>query len=122
MNTQQNKPFPPFGRQFSKMRQSGKIPARMVIVVFDWKLARVWPRVVIPDDISYEGLNFDYLAGLPVEIAYRDKDAHKIDVVSQDILSVKPCYLSILGLDLLDTDEARTLLKPYEDYKLRRAA
>jgi len=113
---------PPFSERFIKMREAGNIPSRMVMVVFDWKLARLWPRIVIPDDTPYEGLNFDYLAGLPVEIAYRAQDAHKVNVVSQDILAVNPSFLSTLGLDLLDTNEARTLLKPYEDYKLRRAA
>ena len=70
----QYKSFPPFGKQILKMRQAGNIPARMIMVVFAWKLARKWPRIVIPDDISYEGLNFDYLAGLPVSIAYRRSD------------------------------------------------
>jgi hypothetical protein len=106
------RPFPPFGKQFARMRQDGEIPARMIMVVFDWKLGRKLPRIVIPDDTPYEGLNFDYLAGLPVEIAYRAQDAHKVNVVSQDILAVKPSFLSTLGLDLLDTNEARTLLKP----------
>ena len=108
-----NKPYPPFGKQFQKMRQVGNIPARMIMVVFPWKLAKRWPRIVIPDDISYKGLNFDYLAGLPVEIAYKVQDAHKVNIISQDILAVNPSFLSILELDLLDTNEARTLLKPY---------
>jgi hypothetical protein len=90
-----------------------KAPAQMVRIVFDWKLAIKCSRIVIPDDISYEGLNFDYLSGLPVSIAYRNKDSHKIDTVSQDILKVNPCYLSVLALDLLDTNEALTLIKPY---------
>ncbi len=108
----QYKPFPPYGKQFARMRQGGIIPARMVMVVFTWGLAKKWPRIVIPGDMPYEGLNFDYLAGLPVEIAYRSQDAHKVNAVSQDILAVKPSFLSTLGLDLLDTNEARTLLKP----------
>ena len=108
------KPYPPFGKQFLKMRQAGNIPAGIIYVVFEWKLARICARIVIPDDISHEGLNFDYLTGLPVTIAYRNKDSRKVHAISQDILSVNPSYLSILALDLLDTNEARTLLKPYE--------
>ena len=120
--TRKYKRFPPYGKKLMSLRIAGKIPRRMVVVVFDWKLAKVWPRIVIPDDMSYEGLNFDYLSGLPVEIAYRSKDAHKVDTVAQEISSVNPCFLSILALDLLDTNEARTLIIPCEDYKLRRAA
>jgi len=116
------KRFPPYGKKLMLLRRSGNIPRRMVVVVFDWKLARAWPRIVIPDDMSYEGLNFDYLSGLPIEIAYRSKDAHKVNTVAQEISSINPCFLSILALDLLDTNEARTLIIPCEDYKLRRAA
>jgi hypothetical protein len=104
--------LPAYAKQILKMRQDGNIPSRMVIIVFDWKLARAWPRLVIPDDVDYQNLNFNYLAGLAVEIAYRNKDAHKVPVVSQDILAVNPSFLSILGLDLLDTNEARAILKP----------
>jgi len=120
--TRKYKRFPPYGKKLMSLRIAGKIPRRMVVVVFDWKLARAWPRIVIPDDMSYEGLNFDYLSGLPVEIAYRSKDAYKVNTVAQAILAVNPCFLSILALDLLDTNKARTLITPCEDYKLRRAA
>ncbi len=108
---------PPYGKQLMEMRQDGEIPKFMVYVVFSWELARKSPRIVIPDDLSHEGLDFDYLAGLPVQIAYHNKDSHKVDVVSQDILAVNPCFLAILALDLLDTGEARTILKPYEARK-----
>ncbi len=64
------------------LRLAGKIPKRMVVVVFDWELARAWPRIVIPDDIAYEELNFDYLSGIPVEIAYYSKDAYKMVLTS----------------------------------------
>lgn len=77
--TRKYKRFPPYGKKLMSLRIAGKIPRRMVVVVFDWKLARAWPRIVIPDDMSYEGLNFDYLSGLPVEIAHRSKDTHKVE-------------------------------------------
>ena len=120
--TRKYKRFPPYGKKLMSLRIAGEIPRRMVVVVFDWKLARAWPRIVIPDDMPYEGLNFDYLSGLPVEIAYRSKDAYKVNTVAQAILAVNPCFLSILALDLLGTNEARKLIIPCEDYKLRRAA
>ncbi|MEO9061146.1 MAG: hypothetical protein ABI270_03775, partial [Nitrosospira sp.] len=65
------KRFPPYGKQLMQLRQSGKIPARTVMVTFDWKLARAYPRIVISDDTPAAKLNFDYLAGLPVEVVYR---------------------------------------------------
>ena len=110
--TKDHKRYPPYGRKILQQRQAGNIPGNIIYVVFDWMLARKCTRIVIPDVMPYEGLNFYYLAGLPVTIAYRNKDAHKINTISQDILAVNPCYLAILALDL--DKNASVLVKPYE--------
>lgn len=111
--------FPAYGKKLMELRHAGKVPSRKIIVTFEWKIAQTYPRIVISDYTSIKNLNFNCLAGLPVEIVYHNKDAHKIDAVAQEILTVNPCYLSILALDLIDTGEARTLLIPCEEYKLQ---
>lgn len=106
--------FPAYGKKIMKLRQSGKIPSQIIMVVFDWEIAKSYPRIVIPDEVPIEKLEFTYLTGLPVQIVYYDKDAHRIDVVVQAILKVNPCFIATFGLDLLDTEKARMLIKPYE--------
>ena len=32
-----------------ELRHSGRAPSRMIIVTFEWKLARAYPRIVTPD-------------------------------------------------------------------------
>ena len=92
------------------MRLARNIPKRIVYVIFDWNLAKAYPRIVIPNDISPEKLNFSYLAGLPVQVVYQSKDAHRIDSVVKEILKVKPSWLATFGLDLLDTGTARQII------------
>ena len=50
------KRLPAYGKQLTAMRRAGKIPARMVIVTFDWELARAYPRIVIADLIGGRGV------------------------------------------------------------------
>ena len=109
------KKFPPFGRMLFELRQTGKIPAQIVMIVFDWKLAQTYPRIVLPNNIPPEALRFDYLARLPVQIVYREKDAHRVNSVVQEILKVDPTFLAIFALDLVDDGMATTLIKPYEE-------
>jgi len=118
----QYKRFPAFGKQLMSLRRTGKIPARMVMVVFNWKLARTYPRLVIPNDIVPEELDFSYLAGLPVQIVYCDEDAHKVDAVVQAISKVNPCFLSTFGLDLVDSGESRVIINPFEEIQVQRVA
>ena len=116
------KRFPPYGKKLMELRRSGKIPARTVMVTFDWKLARAYPRVVIADQTPAARLNFDYLAGLPVEVVYRGNDAHRVSGVVDAILQVNPAFLATFALDLVDTGDAVTLIKPYQITQIAEAA
>ena len=107
------KQFPAYGKQLMAMRRSGNVPARMVIVTFDWKLARVYPRIVITEDTCPTELNFNYLAGLPVQIVYRSKDAHKIHAVVEEVLKVNPCFLATFAIDRAGETGARMLIIPF---------
>lgn len=106
------KRLPPYGKQLMAIRQAGKAPVRMVIVAFDWDLARAYPRIIIPNDLTPAEIEFRFLAGLPVQITYRGKDAHRVDAVAQEIVKVNPCFLAIFALDLAGTGDAWAILKP----------
>ncbi len=117
------KRFPAYGKQLMETRLSGKVPSKMVMVVFDWELAKAYPSIVVPNGILPKELNFNYLAGLPVEIIYRDIDAHRVDELTETILKVNPCFLATFGLDLIDTNSTvRVIIKPYQKNLAKAAA
>ncbi len=109
------KQYPAFGKKIMLQRKSGKVPARIVMVVFDWKVGRAYPRIIITEEANTEALEFCYLSGIPVQIVYCSQDAGRVDAVAQAILRVSPSFLSIFALDLVDTGEATTIIKPLQD-------
>jgi hypothetical protein len=109
-----HKTFPPYGKKLMKLRNQGKIPDKLLMVVFDWMLARAYPRVVITEEAKPENMEFKYLAGLPVQIVFTEKEAHRVDGFAQEILKVHPSFLSTFGLHLLDVG-ATTIIKPLEE-------
>lgn len=108
------KRIPAYGKQFLSMRQSCKVPARRVMVTFDWDLAKAYPRIVIVGDTPVDEFNFSYLAGLPVQIVYRRKDAHRVSSVVGEIMKVNPSFLATFALDLVGICDVATIIKPYE--------
>jgi len=93
------------------------------MVVFDWKLARAWPRIVITADMRVSELNFIFLAGLPVQVVYRSEDAHRVNTIVELILKANPCFLATFCLDLIDTGcNARTLIRSYQEGLVREVA
>jgi hypothetical protein len=107
------KRLPPYGKQLMTIREAGKAPARMVIVAFDWDLGKAYPRIIIPNDLTPAEIEFRFLAGLPVQITYRNKDAHRVDAVAQEVAKVNPCFLATFALDLAGTGDAWAILKLY---------
>lgn len=82
-------------------------------MAFDWDLAHAYPRTIIPNDLVPTETEFRFLAGLSVQITYRNKDAHRVDAVAQEIAKVNPCFLATFALDLAGTGDAWAILKPY---------
>ena len=107
------KHFPAYGRRLLQLRQQGRIPNKLLMVVFNWMIARAYPRIVIPNNTQLAELEFSYLAGLPVQIIH-SKDACRADAVAREILKVNPCFLATFDLGLVETGKARLLIKPYE--------
>ena len=106
------KKFPAYGKKLMQLRNQGKIPNKLLMVVFDWMLARAYPRIVIEATLPKE-TEFEYLAGIPVQIIFRQKDEYRVDGIAQEIIKVNPSFLSTFGLDLLDVG-ATTILKPLQ--------
>jgi hypothetical protein len=114
--------LPAYGKQFMSMRKSGRAPSLRIMAVFDWDLAKAYPRIVIADDTPATELNLSFLAGLPVQLVYRRKDAHRVSALIDAILEVNPSCLSAFAIDLVDTGDAATLIKPYQSIQLAEAA
>ncbi len=116
------KRLPPYGKKFMAIREAGKVPSKTVMVSFDWDLAKAYPRIIIPADVTPAKVEFRFLAGLPVQIIYRGKDAHRVDSVIQEILKVNPSLLATFALDLAGFAPALTLIKAYEGVEIAEAA
>ena len=107
------KRFPAYGKQLMAMRRAGQIPASIVIVTFDWKLARVYPRIVITDEAVPAELNFSCLSGLSIQIVYNAADAHRVPAIVEEILKVNPCFLATFAIDRAGETGARMLIIPF---------
>ena len=110
--------LPAYGKKITDLRKSGKVPFQIVQVVFDWKLAQSYPRLVITETCQVDELNFNCLAGLPVQIAYRAHDAHRVSEVVEAILKVRPSFLSTFAVDRAGEDGARALIIPFVQMKV----
>lgn len=82
------------------LRQSGQMPRNGVYVVFDWKLAAAFPRVVITDEVPFDNLELRYLAGLDVTLAYRENHVGKVLELAQEILRVNPRIFNAFAADI----------------------
>lgn len=92
--------FPAFGKQLMQQRLAGQVPRNSVVVAFEWNLGRIFTRIVITDAVSPDTLELRYLAGLDVQIVYRDKDASRVIELAQAILRVNPRTLLAFGIDI----------------------
>ena len=113
--TRKYKRFPAYGKKLMSLRLSGKVPTRIIMVVFDSKNGHAYPRIIIDDNTPPEFLEFSYLSGIPVQIVYCNQDAGRVDAVVQAILKANPIFLSTFNLDLADVGKATTIIKPLKN-------
>lgn len=104
-HTRYFKRFPAFGHQLDELRKQGLIPAKRIIVAFDWSIGKLFPRIIITDDAPVTGLKFNYLAGLHVQIAYSDRNAAILPELVNEILTVKPATLSVFNISAVTRGE-----------------
>lgn len=91
--------FPPFAKRLNDLRRTGKIPAKRIIVATDWSLGKgLFPRIIVTQEQPAASLQFNYLAGLHVQIVCHDRDAAILPDLVAEILSVQPTTLSIFDM------------------------
>lgn len=94
------KRFPAYGKQLMEQRLAGQVPRNGVYVVFDWKLAGAFPRIVLADNVPFDNLELRYLAGLDLTIAYRSAHASLVPALAREVLKVNPRILNEFAIDL----------------------
>ncbi|GKS70223.1 hypothetical protein W03_22270 [Nitrosomonas sp. PY1] len=110
------KRYPPYGKQLDELRRKGLVPNQRIMVTTDWGLGKIFPRIVIPNDVAIENLNFNYLAGLGVQIIHHDSEADLVRALIDEILKVKPRCLVLFNYDLAKQENrdqsAFTVIQP----------
>lgn len=76
------------------MRDKGLVPSSDVIITFNWKIGRLFTRIVIPANKPIKSLYFNYLTGLSVMIAHSFNDAHMLPDLINEVLQVNPRILA----------------------------
>jgi len=94
-----SKRYPAYGKRLMEMRLAGQFPSQ-VFVVFEWDIARYFPRIVVAEKVPINDLELRYLAGLDVTLAYRDRDASRVLELAQAVLSVNPHIVNCLAMDI----------------------
>jgi len=92
------KRFPAYGKQLDDLRKQNLIPAQRVIVAFDWSIGKLYPRIIVKPDAPVSNLQFRYLAGLHVQIAYYDHDAIIMSALVDEILRIHPASLAVFNM------------------------
>lgn len=95
--------LPAYGKQLMAQRQSGQVPRNGVYIVFDWNLARAFPRIIITHDLPIDDLDLRCLAGLDCTLAYRAKDASRVPELSAAIVKAQPRILNTFAVDIPQT-------------------
>ena len=105
--------MPAYGRTLHGLRMSGHVPAcyTSVIALDDWKLGKVFPRVVVSDDTDPAELDLSMLAGLDVTVAWHPTmtSIDRRDETIREVLKVNPASLRAIDLD--NTDEPTLWIK-----------
>lgn len=93
--------LPAYAKKIIELRKLGRVPANRVIISFDWKIGRIYPRIVITNKYPIQDFEFSFLAGLPVEISYEEKDAYRITELAHEVLKANPVWLATFALHLV---------------------
>jgi hypothetical protein len=95
--------YPAYGKRLMLTRLDGEVPNNSVVVSFDRDIGKLFPRIVIYEDISADAIELRYLAGLDVIIAYHDEHASRVLGLARAILKVKPRILQAFAIDIPTT-------------------
>ncbi len=101
--------FPAYGRQILEARKQGLQPRQqMVLVTFDWNLAKAFPRIVIDRSADPGRLDFSYLVGLDVIIRFEQVDEQRVVPLARAILRANPRRLQGWPLEPDEIGKYRT--------------
>lgn len=109
------KRYPPYGKKLDNLRRRGLVPKLRVVIATDWKIGKLFPRVVITPDQDVHNLRFEYLCGLHVQIAFFEDD-HHIDRLINEVISVRPATLQTFNFDAIKGERAAKLI--YSDAEM----
>ncbi|MBY0578451.1 MAG: hypothetical protein K2P57_05330 [Burkholderiales bacterium] len=94
------KRLPAYGRQLLEARKRGLQPRQqMVYIVFDWNLAKAFPRIIVDHAIDPKNYDFSALVGLDVVIGFEQADADLVVPLARAILKANPRRLQAWPLD-----------------------
>ena len=99
--------LPPFGRELLSLRERGLVPAphrwfgHVVVCLDAWDLAQNFTRVVVPTDCDPAALNFSFVAGLDVVMAYAPSKTliARRDATIAQLLKFLPVSLRVVDMD-----------------------
>ncbi len=97
--------YPPYGRQLEKIRRTGRAPVKRIIVTTDWNIGKVFPRIVITDELPASSFKFEYLAGLHVQIVFYDKDSKILTELIEEVLKINPASLTTFNMSAVELEE-----------------
>lgn len=103
------KRFPPYGKKLDDLRRRDLVPTLRIVVATDWRIGKLYPRIIVTPDQAVQNLRFDYLAGLHVQIAHFDHDIHIDDLITE-ILSIHPATFTTFNLDAVKQGKLATKL------------
>ena len=93
--------LPAYGRELLDIRQRGMRPESIIIVAIDsWDYGKAFARVVLPQDLPADVVNFVFVAGLDVAVVWLPKvtEIARRDAVVRQILKFSPRSLRVIEI------------------------
>ena len=88
------KRFPPYGKKLMQLRNQGKIPNKLLMVVFDWMIARAYPRIVITEETLPKETEFKYLSeSKGMQVTYTNATILPLTTFNNVELNLYSCWI-----------------------------
>lgn len=105
--------LPPFGKELMDLRRQGLVPkpllgfGHILVAIDDWTLgkgvanAALVARVVVPEDAEPHTLDFLFVAGLTVLVAYRPSRTmpDRLNAIILQLLRFRPLQFRVVDMD-----------------------
>lgn len=108
--TIQSRRLPAYGRELVRAQRRGfNVP--WLLISLCWDLGKIFPRVVIPADVSVAEIDFRLAHGLECMVVHRDEPLRALDAAEAALLAGAlrcPVFNQAIGRVTFYTDEVRT--------------